>query len=173
MATPTARGTASGPMGEAVDNSFGFLTRGDIAAMVTYLRSVPALATADLPAPKAAPAPASYRDGVAAAVDPRGKAIFAGACASCHGWTGVSPLAGDATLTGARAVNDPTATNVAQIVLSGAHRQPAGGRVLMPAFGQAYSDTEIAAVANYVTARFGATPSAITAREVAALRQQE
>ena len=26
----------------------------------------------------------------------------------------------------------------------------------MPAFGSAYSDTEIAAVANYVTARFGA-----------------
>ncbi len=81
-------------MGEAVDNSLSHLTRGDITALVAYLRSVPALATPDLPAPKAAPAPASYRDGVAADFDPRGRAIFEGACASCHGWTGVSPLTG-------------------------------------------------------------------------------
>ena len=74
---------------------------------------------------------------------------------SCHGWTGVSPIIGYATLTGARAVNDPTATNVAQVVISGA-RRTAGGGAFMPAFGQAYSDDEIAAVANYVTARFGA-----------------
>jgi mono/diheme cytochrome c family protein len=32
----------------------------------------------------------------------------------------------------------------------------------MPAYGGAYSDSEIAAVANYVTARFGAQHSAIT-----------
>jgi mono/diheme cytochrome c family protein len=42
----------------------------------------------------------------------------------------------------------------------------------MPSFGHAYSDTEIAAVANYVTARFGATPSAITAQQVAEIRRQ-
>jgi hypothetical protein len=37
----------------------------------------------------------------------------------------------------------------------------------MPAFGDGYSDAEIAAVANYVTARFGAAPSRITAADVA------
>jgi mono/diheme cytochrome c family protein len=42
----------------------------------------------------------------------------------------------------------------------------------MPAFGAAYSDTEIAAVANYVTARFGTKASAITANDVAELRKQ-
>ena len=42
---------------------------------------------------------------------------------------------------------------------------------MMPAFGAAYSDVEIAAVANYVTARFGAAPSHITAHDVAALRR--
>jgi mono/diheme cytochrome c family protein len=59
---------------------------------------------------------------------------------------------------------------VAQVVLSGAQRQIAGGHVFMPAFGHAYSDLEIAGVANYVTARFGAKPSAITAQDVARLR---
>ena len=41
----------------------------------------------------------------------------------------------------------------------------------MPAFGDAYSDTEIAAVANYVTTRFG-VQSDITAKDVAKLRSQ-
>jgi len=42
----------------------------------------------------------------------------------------------------------------------------------MPAFGSAYSDEEIAAVANYVTARFGGKASQITEQDVAALRKQ-
>ena len=75
-----------------------------------------------------------------------------------HGWTGVSPITGYATLTGARAVNDPDGINVAQTVISGA-RRTAGPGAFMPAFGRAYSDDEIAAVTNYVTARFGAAPS--------------
>ena len=77
-----------------------------------------------------------------------------------------------ATLTGARAVNDPTATNVAQIVISGA-RRTAGGGAFMPAFGHAYSDAEIAAVANYVTARFGAESVQILAVYVAWLRRSQ
>jgi mono/diheme cytochrome c family protein len=42
----------------------------------------------------------------------------------------------------------------------------------VPAFGSACSDTEIAAVANYVTARFGSKGSPLTAQDVAELRQQ-
>jgi mono/diheme cytochrome c family protein len=41
----------------------------------------------------------------------------------------------------------------------------------MPAFGHAYTDDEVAAVANYVTARFGAKPSNVTASQVAELRK--
>ena len=48
--------------------------------------------------------------------DNLGKRIFQGACVSCHGWTGISPIIPYATLTGARAINDPTATNVAQVI---------------------------------------------------------
>ena len=75
-------------------------------------------------------------------------------------------------MTGARAVNDPTAINVAEIVLNGTKRTAPGGAGFMPAFGGAYSDTEIAAVANYVTARFGAKASRLTAKDVSKLRQQ-
>jgi mono/diheme cytochrome c family protein len=75
-------------------------------------------------------------------------------------------------LTGARAINDPAAINVAQMVLHGTARDAPGGKVFMPAFGHAYSDVEVAAVANYVTARFGAQPSRITAKQVTHLRAE-
>jgi mono/diheme cytochrome c family protein len=163
------RGTASGPMGEAVEASFRYLTPGDVHAVVTYLRSVPGVSS-DLPATLAGPAPASHRE--PPGLDPRGKMIFAGSCASCHSWTGKSAIWGEATLTGARAVNDPTATNVAQIVIEGAEHRTANGRVFMPSFGASFSDEEVAAVANYVTARFGSEASRITPRDVAGLRKQ-
>jgi mono/diheme cytochrome c family protein len=163
-------GTASGPMGEAVDQSFSQLAPEDIRAIVTYLRNVPPVASSDLPATLAPPAPASHRQGGGTA-DARGKMLFEGACVSCHGWTGESAISPFATLTGAWAVNDPGATNVAQIVISGTRRHGQGA-VSMPAFGGAYSDVEIAAVANYVTARFGSKGSQITAQDVAELRKQ-
>jgi mono/diheme cytochrome c family protein len=164
-------GTASGPMGEAVDHSFSQMMPEDIRAIVAYLRSVPAVASPDLPATLAPPAPASPKDGVTTA-DARGKMVFEGACASCHGWTGESEISPFATLTGAWAVNDPAATNVAQIVISGTKRHAPPEAISMPAFGGVYSDAEIAAVANYVTARFGSKGSRITAQEVADLRKQ-
>ncbi|HEY2446506.1 MAG TPA: c-type cytochrome [Rhizomicrobium sp.] len=163
------RGTASGPMGEAVDASFRYLAPGDIHAIVAYLRTAPAILS-DLPAKLAGPAPATHRE--PPGLDSRGKMLFAGACASCHSWTGKSPIWPQATLTGARAVNDPTAINVAQIVVEGASHKTANGRVFMPSFGASFSDVEIAAVANYVTARFGSAGSAITANDVASLRKQ-
>ena len=166
------RGVANGPMGEAVDLSLHYLAPQDIAALVSYVSSVPAVVSRDLPAPKAAPAPASHAEGVTAAVDPRGKEIYEGACIGCHGWTGISPVINYASLTGVRAVNDPSATNVVQAILGGASPDSAHGNVYMPAFGSAYSDAEVAAVANYVTARFGAQASRVTAANVAELRKE-
>jgi mono/diheme cytochrome c family protein len=167
----SGHGGAAGPMGEASDDSLSYLTAGDVHALVAYLRSIPA-ETSDLPRATTAPAPESYKDGVVAGLDTRGAKIFAGACASCHGWTGVSPVTGYATLTGVRAVNDPSATNVAQAVIHGVDRQTDAGRIFMPAFGAGYSDDDIAAVSNYVTARFGAKGATLTGKDVADLRKQ-
>ena len=163
------RGTASGPMGEAVDHSFSQMDPADIRALVTYLRSIPAVASSE-PATIAPPAPASPKEGGAVA-DAPGRKVFAQACVSCHSWTGVSALSPFATISGSRAVNDPSATNVAQIVISGTRRFTPGA-MSMPAFGSTYTDTEIAAVANYVTGRFGNSASKLTAKDVADLRGQ-
>jgi mono/diheme cytochrome c family protein len=157
-------------MGEAVDHSFSRFAPEDIRAVVAYLRSAAPITSTDLPATVAPPAPASHKEG--GTPDPHGKMVFEGACVSCHGWTGESSISPFATLTGARAVNDPGATNVAQIVIAGTKRHTPEDAISMPAFGNAYSDAEIAAVANYVTARFGAKGSRLTAQDVTNLRSQ-
>lgn len=166
-------GAATGSMWEAVELSLRHLTRGDIDAMVAYVRSVPPLPSPDLPSQLAAPAPAAHDGRAATHVDALGKKIFESACASCHGWSGEGTVTPYATLTGSRAVNDPSARNVAQTILSGVPPLAEQTSVFMPAFGDAYSDVEIAAVANYVTARFGAKPSMLSASQVARLRDGE
>jgi len=165
----TGRGTASGPMGEVVDHSLSLMDPADIRALVAYLRSIPAVVSSE-PATIAPPAPASPKEGGGIA-DTLGRNVFAQACVSCHSWTGLSALSPFATISGSRAVNDPSATNVAQIVISGTRRLTPDA-ISMPAFGSTYSDTEIAAVANYVTGRFGIAASKLTAKDVAQLRDQ-
>jgi mono/diheme cytochrome c family protein len=109
----------------------------------------------------APPAPASPKQG-GATQDGLGKKIFEEACVSCHDWTGVNAITPYATVAGARAVNDRTATNVAQTVIFGTERHTPPDVVSMPAFGRTHSDTEIAGVINYVTARFGSARSSLT-----------
>ena len=84
----SGRGTAAGPMGEAVDESFSRLAATDIKALVAYVRSVPPVASSE-PEIIAPPAPASPRQGGVTA-DVLGRRIFEGACVGCHDWTGMS-----------------------------------------------------------------------------------
>jgi mono/diheme cytochrome c family protein len=165
------RGTASGPMGEAVDESMSHLTSGDVAAIVAYLRTVAAERTPDLPPPRVRPASEFFAEDHSANLP--GEAVYEGACAGCHGWSGISPVLTSATLIGTRAINDPTASNVAQVILRGGQRHTADQSVNMPAFGSAYSDSEIASVANFVTERFGTRSSALTPKDIVKLRAAE
>jgi mono/diheme cytochrome c family protein len=164
-------GSAAGPMGEAVDESFSELAPEDVHAIVAYVRSVPSSVSSDMPATLAPAAPDSHKDGLATA-ESRGKQVYEGACVSCHGWSGISDINDYATLTGARAVNDPHATNVAQIVLAGMKRSSPAGVTEMPGFGAAYSDSDIAAVANFVTTRFGSSASSLSAADIAKMRRE-
>lgn len=161
-------GVASGPMAEAVELSTSRMTRSDVVAMVSYLRTVPAVRTKAAPA-MAGPAPALA--GAAPNGNVAGRRLFEGACASCHAWTGRGAITPDQQLTGNRAVNDRTAANVAMMILNGIGSPQHEGSY-MPGFRAAYGDAEVAAVSNYVTARFGSSPSRITAADVAKMREQ-
>ncbi len=169
------RSSAAGPMGEAVDNSLRFLTADDVAAIVAYVKSVSPIADSSNPAavrtPLEPPHPAPLT--VSAGAASLGLQVFEGACVSCHGFDGSGTIWAHADLVGNRTVNDPAATNLVQVVIHGASLHTPHGQVFMPAFGEGYSDAEIAAVVNYVTGRYGTTPSKVTAPEVAALRRDD
>jgi mono/diheme cytochrome c family protein len=170
LATGVSRGhgAAAGPMVEVVDNSLRFLTPEDIDAMTAYLRSVPPIAS-DSPRiakPASASAEAFPDTGTLEHMrtDP-GMRMYAGACAGCHGWDGRG-------IAGSRAANDPAAVNLTQVVLDGIHR--AGiGTPNMPRFAAAYTDAEIAALANFVTGRFGGQASGLKAADVGKRRSEE
>ncbi len=128
-----------------------------------YLRTVPPISDPALPAPKTAPASASPKDGYAEA-DAQGADLFAGACASCHGWTGQSPVLalGHLHRRARRSTIPAPATWPRRS--SGATRETPSGAAAMPAFGHAYSDSEIASPRQLRTKRFGAAPSGLPPR---------
>jgi mono/diheme cytochrome c family protein len=173
------RSSASGPMAEVVENSLQYLTPRDITALVTYLRSVsPASGeqsgTIELnpPATRASnavlPAPATTAPSLI-----RGQRLFAGDCAGCHQWNGAGRQTDYASLVGSHAVNDPTGIALVQVLLHGSSLTVSGRSRAMPAFGTAYSDADVAAVANYVLSHFGSKSGTVTAEQVRKQRAVE
>jgi mono/diheme cytochrome c family protein len=100
-----------------------------------------------------------------------GLQLFEGACAGCHQWNGQGRETPYASLLGTRGVNDATAVNVTQVILQGGKYRVGDDEVFMPAFGGAYSDAEVAALANYVVAHFGGKQGSVTPEEVAKRRE--
>jgi mono/diheme cytochrome c family protein len=136
-------GAASGPMAEAVSYSLRYLTEADAQALAHYVKSVPPIRTDVLPAP------------AHVAEDELGARIFEGACASCHRLNGTGAQSDYAALTGDLTAEDPAGTNLVQVVVNGSRLQTQGGELVMPQFGAGYTDTELAAVANYTVEHFG------------------
>jgi len=168
------RGSAAGPMAEAVENSLQYLTSEDIRALVAYLRTVSAQSGGH--EVNSTPTQvASSGAGAPGPQEPRGDLghhIFEATCANCHQHDGDGRQSVYASLIGSRSVNDPTGANVTQIVLRGANYRIKGQRIFMPSFGAGYSDTELAAVADYVIAHFGGTPGRVTPDDVAKRRRE-
>lgn len=167
------RGSAAGPMGEAVENSLQYLDPDDARALVAYLRTIAPRAGAN-------PIAVEHRPALAAAstrtlparmkTEGEGFALFAGACASCHAWDGTGRQSGHASLVGSSSVNDPAGASVTRVILTGVDMRIHGEAVFMPAFGSAYTDEEVAALANYVIGQFGAKAGQVSAMTVARQR---
>jgi mono/diheme cytochrome c family protein len=147
-------GIASGPMAEAVSYSLRYLTKEDASALAHYIKSVRAVRTS-------VPPPATQ-----VADDELGARVFEGACASCHRLNGSGTQTVYTALSGDQTAADPAATNIVQILVDGGRLSTPQGDLVMPAFGEGYTDTELAAVANYTIGHFGqhighATPAMI------------
>jgi mono/diheme cytochrome c family protein len=166
---------AGGPMGEAVAHSLQHLNPDDIASLIGYLRTVPAREGAHPIEVEHNPAPvAASTESAPGSADPpahaQGLKLFEGACASCHQWNGHGQQSEYASLLGTRGVNDARGANVTQAILQGVNMRIDGRDVFMPAFGSAYSNTEVAALANYVIAHFGGKQGEVTPAQVAERR---
>jgi mono/diheme cytochrome c family protein len=159
------RGAAAGPMAEAVENSLQYLTSEDIGALVAYLRTV-AAQTGGYEV-NAGPAPDAQQS-----LDELGRHVFEGVCVNCHEYNGDGRQTVYASLVGSRSVADPSGANLTQIMLNGAKYRIKDQNVFMPPFGPAYSNGELAAVANYVIAKFGGKAGRVTPEDVAKRRRE-
>jgi mono/diheme cytochrome c family protein len=162
-------------MGEAVAHSLQFLNAEDVTSLVTYLRSLPPhegkhpVEVAAKPAAVLASTDTSPADHEVSA-HAQGLKLFEGACASCHQWNGQGQQTRYAALLGTRGVNDVSGANVTQAILQGVKMRIGDTDVYMPAFGGAYSNTEVAELANYVVGHFGGKEGTVTANDVAKRR---
>lgn len=157
-------GPASGPMAEAVENSLSQLKLEDVKAIVSYLRGVPAL-----PDGPSAPTP----EPVAASSEPLGSRLFAQACAGCHLLNGGGRQSPWAALAGSHTAADPTGTNLIQVLTQGSEIGTKQGLMFMHPFTGAYTDGELAAIANYTQSQFGLRTGTITPEMIAKQRGTE
>jgi mono/diheme cytochrome c family protein len=182
---PKAR--AAGSMGEAVEHSFQYLTPADIAAIATYIRTIPA-------AHDGSDSRSRFGYGTAGSMlgtlrgangirsdtgaSPTGAELFLSNCASCHAARGQGskddyyPSLFHNSVTG---VANPT--NLIATILYGVDRKISSGQAYMPGFGghktdsSQFNDNEIVLLANYVLQQYGRAGTAVSPSDVAMVRQ--
>ncbi len=151
-------GVAAGPMSPVIHDGLAKLPDSDIRALTVYLASV-----ANIP-----PTPREMQPtlDMALAVSKRGldqpfnpaARLYTAACGTCHfnGGKDLNPLRPDLALNSAVNMNDPT--NLIQVILHGVGAKEGAPGIVMPAFGQALSDSDIVRIASYLRATRTAQP---------------
>jgi len=151
-------GVARGPSAEVVSN-LAQASDGDIHAIAAYMAGVFGAPTPDrqrrgeelLAQVKSMPMPVSPSGDV-------GAAIYTAACADCHE-TGRPLPYGGVNLALSTALASPDPRNAANIVLSGVRPVEGERSPIMPGFAASMDDAQIAALLNYLRARFGNRPA--------------
>jgi mono/diheme cytochrome c family protein len=157
-------GVARGPMAEVVSN-LSSVQESDVRAIATYMAGV-----------FGAPAPDRKRRGdevlaqakqsdvkpeeksPSSEANASGAAIYAAACATCHE-TGRPLPYGGVNLGLSTALSNSDPRNVVNIVLSGVRPVEGERSPIMPAFASSMTDEQIAALLNYLRARFSNQPA--------------
>lgn len=168
----TYHGIAAGPMAPVVHAGLRELPKSDIEAIGAYLGDV-------VGAPDTDPAQNSIVQASleAGRPDPTyrkdlGERLYATACASCH-YNATSVIEGrpDLAINSATRLGDPT--NLIHVILDGVNAVNGTRGVVMPAFRNALSDEEIAAIAGYLRdKRTDLAPWPDLARKVADIRAE-
>jgi len=101
--------------------------------------------------PRSLPQPAPQK---AAAEDP----VFTGACAACHAAAAPMTRAGAPSLALSTTVNAPSPRNAIRVILHGIATREDAPSPIMPGFGAALSDQQVADLVRYVRTRYSSRP---------------
>ncbi len=167
-----------------VEHSTSHLTDTDLHALAAYILQVPAKEDDAEHAPRARIGQAlnvpDIRSGDLTRIDNLdpmdGKGVYDANCASCHGDNGAgSSNRYVPSLFHNAVVGSGHPDNLIMTVLEGVDRTANGVHAYMPGFGQnsdvqRLSNTEVAAVVNYVTKTFGSGDHGVTPEQVATQR---
>jgi mono/diheme cytochrome c family protein len=143
---------AAGPMGPVV-RELSAAPAADVQAIAVYIASRMA------PTQARAPGPVVDRAAFAAGAQPQGAALFAGACATCHGPGAPMMLQGRPSLTLGTPLYEPTPRDTVQIILQGLNPPLGRSGPYMPAFADSLSDVQIAQLTAYLRDRYTDHPS--------------
>jgi len=147
--TSALHGPAAGPMSPVV-HGLAALPDSDVRAIATYFADVDRAADR-LPSVSAAVSQAmSYASPKAGEQFDPDTRLYTAACASCHYNAGSAPLAARPDLALNSAVHLPDPSNLIQVIVRGIGAEEGMPGVVMPAFGGALSDADIARIATYL-----------------------
>jgi mono/diheme cytochrome c family protein len=155
------RATVFGPMAEVVAKSLQHLSDADVAAMASYLKSLPAT-----PAPRRAEAVADA--GVKQVLE-QGRKLYGEHCVDCHGAAGQGAPPAWPPLAGNRALTMDESVNAIRIVLNGGFAPGTAGNPRpygMPPYGHLLNDDEVAAVVTYLRASWGNQAPPVSSAQV-------
>jgi mono/diheme cytochrome c family protein len=142
-------GAAAGPMGP-VTHGLSSIPEANVRAISTYVASLMAAKSPFQPVDRATGADESH---------PTGAALFAGACASCHGPGAPMAKQGRPSLSLVSALQETDPLNTIQVILQGL-QPPIGARgPYMPAFSDNLTNSQIAGIVAYLRARYSDRPA--------------
>jgi mono/diheme cytochrome c family protein len=150
-------GTARGPMAQVVSN-LSSVSASDVRAIAVYMADVFGTPTPDRKRQgEAALAQAKSTAAPAPQANAAGASIYAAACATCHE-SGRPPPYGGINLGLSTAIASPDPRNLANIVLSGVRPVEGERSPIMPGFASSMSDAQVAALLNFLRARYSNQP---------------
>jgi mono/diheme cytochrome c family protein len=150
-------GVARGPMAQVVAN-LSAVPESDVRAIATYMAGVFGAPPDRKRGADEVLAQIKSPSVQASTTNPAGAAIYAAACATCHE-TGRPLPYGGVNLALSTTISAPDARNAANIVLSGIRPVEGERSPIMPGFAGSMNDDQIAALLNYLRARFSDRPA--------------
>ncbi len=153
-------GVAAGPMAPVIRN-LADVPDADIKAIATYVASLAGPPSAERQALSQRTLARVKGEGepVRSAAGGPGAAIYAGACAQCHGEAGRAPAEPALNLALSTSVRSVSPNNLVRIVLGGIQQPGNAPGPHMPGFANALTDTEMTDLVAFVRANFSERPA--------------